>query len=152
MKMAKASNDDLVMAIDLANMLETLGSRLCPFMPSDIAQNDGEEHFDRDDDEQCGRALRALLEIADRASLHRVVIGASVMLDPRNELVDPDADTIEHHPKRKDSDRLTWLVKDHESPYAKALCIEILWRIQGLGYEPAVDLIDKAMAATVSAG
>jgi hypothetical protein len=56
------------------------------------------ERFDRDNDAQCGRAMRYLLGLADQASLIRVVFGAAVMLDPRNKLVDPDADTIEHHP------------------------------------------------------
>lgn len=97
MKMAKASEADLQMAMDLAGMLDMLGHRHCPSMPTVIARNDGDEDFDRDDDEQCGRALRALLETADRASLFRVVWGAAVMLDPRNQCVDPDADTIEHH-------------------------------------------------------
>lgn len=101
MKMAKASEADLEMAIALANMLEALGHRFCPSMPTVIARNDGDENFDRDDDDQCGRALRALLETADRGSLFRVVWGAAVMLDPCNQCVDPDADTIEHHPDTK---------------------------------------------------
>jgi hypothetical protein len=29
----------------------------------------------------------------------RVVFGMAVVLDPRNEVVDPDADTLEIHPK-----------------------------------------------------
>ena len=98
MKMAKASEADLEMAMELAGMLDMLGHRHFPSMPTVIARNDGDEYFDRDDDVQCGRALRALLETADRASLFRVVFGAAVMLDPRNQCVDPDADTIEHHP------------------------------------------------------
>jgi hypothetical protein len=100
MKMAKASEADLNMAMDLCGMLDALGHRHCPSMPAVIARNDGDEDFDLDDDAQCGRALRALLETADRGSLGRVVWGAAVMLNPRNKLVDPDADTIEHHPER----------------------------------------------------
>lgn len=98
MKMAKANEADIQMAMDLANMLDTLGHRHCPAMPAVIARNDGDEDFDRDDDDQCGRALRVLLETADRASLFRVVWGCAVMLDPANRCVDPAADTIEHHP------------------------------------------------------
>ena len=64
MKMAKASEADLQMAMDLAGMLDMLGHRHCPSMPTVIARNDGDENFDRDDDEQCGRAMRALLETA----------------------------------------------------------------------------------------
>jgi hypothetical protein len=113
MKMAKASQADLDMAMDLAAMLDTLGHRHCPAMPTVIARNDGDEQFDIDDAEQCGRALRALLETADRGSLFRVVWGAVVMLDPRNKLVDPGADTIERHPdgiaNTKDAERYRWL-------------------------------------------
>lgn len=113
MKMAKASQADLDMAMDLAAMLDTLGHRHCPAMPTVIARNDGDEQFDIDDAEQCSRALRALLETADRGSLFRVVWGAVVMLDPRNKLVDPGADTIERHPdgiaNAKDAERYRWL-------------------------------------------
>lgn len=98
MKMAKASEADLQMAMELCGMLDGIGHRHCPSMPAVIARNDGDEDFDRDDDEQCGRVLRVLLETAERGSLSRVVWGAVVMLDPRNNLVDPDADTIERHP------------------------------------------------------
>lgn len=101
MKMAKASEADLQMAMDLASMLEALGHRHCPSMPAVISRNDGEEDFDLDDADQCSRALRVLLETADRGSLFRVVWGAAVMLDPRNRCVDPDADVIEHHPDAK---------------------------------------------------
>lgn len=49
------------------------------------------ESFDRDDDVQCGLALRHLLDIAVRGSMMRV--------DPRNKIVDPTDDTLEHHPE-----------------------------------------------------
>lgn len=102
MKMAKASEGDLSMAMDLYGALDALGGNW-PSMPSaisDTADNPDEPDtpFDRDDDRQCGTALRHLLDIADRGSLLRVVFGCAVMLDPRNQCVDPDADTIEQHP------------------------------------------------------
>lgn len=101
MKIAKASQADLNMAMDLTSALDLLGQRFLPCMPEaieNLAADHDSEPFDRDDDKQCGRALRHLLDIADRASLMRVVYGCVVMLDPRNALVDPTADTIEHHP------------------------------------------------------
>lgn len=107
MKMAKANKADLDMAVDLAAALDTLGHRWCPAMPEgaedvdQLGQNSGQEPFDRDDDEQCGRALRHLLDVANRGSLFRVVMGLCVVLDPRNQCVDPAADTIEHHPDAK---------------------------------------------------
>ena len=42
--------------------------------------------------------LRHLLAIAGRASLMRVVFGMTTLLDPRNKVVNPDADCLEHHP------------------------------------------------------
>ena len=152
MKIAKASEADLGMAMDLLSMLDALGHRHCPSMPAVIARNDGDEEFDRDDDDQCGRALRALLEVADRGSLFRVVFGAATMLDPRNKLVDPAADTIEHHPDRKDSARFRWLTEDHADPETRARCREILERLPVMGYGAAVQLIDDAMVAPAGVG
>lgn len=103
MKMAKASKADLDMAADLAGAFDALSNRWCPSMPTAVEQLEGDddsEHFDCNDDEQCGRALRHLLDIVDRGSLFRVVMGLAVVLDPSNKCVDPDANTIEHHPDR----------------------------------------------------
>lgn len=102
MKMAKASEDDLKMAGDLAQAFDSLTQRWGASMPDAIAKppkGDDAEEFDRDDDEQCGRALRHLLDITERGSLFRVVWGMLVLLDPANKIVDPDADTLEHHPE-----------------------------------------------------
>lgn len=112
MKMAKASKADLDMAMELCNALDALTQRWGATVPDEIAKPDGgdeNEYFDRDDREQCQRVLGYLLELADRASLMRVVWGCAVMLDPTNKCVDPNADTIEHHPdlvnNAKDAER-----------------------------------------------
>lgn len=101
MKMAKASEADLSMAMDLVNALDSLGQRWAPCMPEQIERLTDEresEPFDRDDDAQCGRAMRYLLDLTDRASLGRVIWGMVVLLDPRNKMVDPNAPTLERHP------------------------------------------------------
>ncbi len=101
MKMAKASEADISMAIDLANALDALTNRWAPIMPEAIQQlGEGEdtETFDEDDDEDCGRALRHILYLVNQGGLFRVVMGMAVLLDPANKLIDPDADTLEHHP------------------------------------------------------
>lgn len=102
MKMAKASEADLRMAMELCNALDELGGHW-PTMPTAMSESADdpdvpEASFDRDDDRQCGAALRYLLDVADRGSLMRVVWGCAVLLDPKNQCVDPAADTIEHHP------------------------------------------------------
>jgi hypothetical protein len=101
MKMAKASEADLRMAMELCNALEALNSRWGGAMPEKIAKPQGEdenEYFSLDDEKQCRRVCEYLIELTRQASLSRVIWGAVVMLDPRNKLVDPAADTIEHHP------------------------------------------------------
>lgn len=94
MKMAKADKADLDAAAELAGALESF--ERYGYFPGE----DGDQ-FDIDNAEHCQRAMHLLLDIAGKGSIFRVVMGAAVMLDPRNKLVDPDADTIEHHPERE---------------------------------------------------
>ena len=102
--MAKASEADLDMAMELCGAIDALTGHW-PTLPAALCSpgDDGApaDQFDCDDDRQCGTVLRHLLAIAERASLMRVVWGCAVMLDPRNQCVDPSADTIEHHPDTK---------------------------------------------------
>jgi hypothetical protein len=95
MKMARASNADIDAALAVSRILEDLERRHMPCDDKDSAI----EWFDRDDAEQCKRALGMLLDAAARGSIFRVTFGMTVVLDPRNELLDPDADTLEKHPK-----------------------------------------------------
>lgn len=101
MDMEKASERDMRAAVELSAALDALGHRLVPTMPcaiASVARGEKAEAFDRDDDAQCGRALRHLLDIADRASLSRVVWGMVVVLDPKNKIVDPSSDVLRIHP------------------------------------------------------
>ncbi|ERJ35898.1 hypothetical protein L810_1155 [Burkholderia sp. AU4i] len=95
MKMARASKADLDAALDVSNIIEQLEQG---YMPS-TDESDDLERFDSDDREQCKRALAAILDAAEKGSLFRVTFGMTVVLDPRNELLDPAADTLELHPK-----------------------------------------------------
>lgn len=103
MKMAKASQADIEMAMELANALEALSSRWGATMPQKIAKGqtgeDRDEAFSLDDHEHCRRVCEYLINLGRSASLFRVVMGMAVVLDPRNELLDPDADTLEAHPR-----------------------------------------------------
>lgn len=115
MKMAKASAADLDMAMELCTALEALTQRWCATVPDEIAKPNGEdesEYFHRDDSEQCQRVMGYLLDLADRASLMRVVWGCAVMLDPTNRCVDANADTLEHHP---DVQRYEWIRENFAS-------------------------------------
>lgn len=93
MKMARASERDIQAALDVSNILDGLDRG---YMPSETEEP---EPFYPDDREQCQRALDALLRAAQTGGVFRVIFGMAVVLDPRNELLDPDADTLELHPK-----------------------------------------------------
>lgn len=95
MKMARASKADLDAALDVSNIIEQLEQG---YMPS-TDESDELERFDSDDREQCKRALSAILDAAAKGSLFRVTFGMTVVLDPRNELLDPAADSLELHPR-----------------------------------------------------
>lgn len=94
MKMAKASQADLDAANNVARMVEELEKG---YMPDD-SDAETTEFFDPEDGEQCRRAIRAILDAAECGSMFRVTFGMAVVLDQRNKLLDPDADTLELHP------------------------------------------------------
>ena len=101
MKMAKASKADLDIAVELANALESLAGNWGAHMPEKIARSAGDdeaERFDIDSHDDCRRVLQYLISLTRSASLFRVVFGMLVLLDPANKIVDPDTDTLEHHP------------------------------------------------------
>lgn len=110
MKMAKASQADMDMAIELTQALESLAGRWGATMPEKIERLQGEdeaERFDLADHDQCIRVIEYLQRLTRSASLMRVVWGMQVLLDPRNEIVDPASDTLEHHPK-VEATRAAW--------------------------------------------
>lgn len=99
MKIAKANDHDLETAMELCGALDSLiygYPSLPPSMPGAAAAED--DAFDIEDREQCAAVLGYLLDLHKRANLPRVVHGCAVMLDPDNMCVDPNAETIEHHP------------------------------------------------------
>ncbi len=101
MKIAKASVADLDMAFELVSALDALSSNWGPSMPEKIAKpqrDDEAEGFSLDDDENCRRVCEYLIRLTRSASLSRVVCNATVMLDPCSKCVDPQADTLNHHP------------------------------------------------------
>jgi len=95
MKMAKASEADLRMALDLTRALEMLEQGYFP----DDHDEDTEREFNCERGADCVEAIDTLLRILQRGSLMRVVFGMAVVLDPKNEIVDPDKDYLDLHPK-----------------------------------------------------
>lgn len=99
MKMAMASERDLEMANDLAGMLDSFAKGYFPLPKG--SEDDEAKEFDLDDPYDCIKAMDMLLEKFCEASLFRVTFGMMVMLDPRNEMVDPALSYLEHHPEAK---------------------------------------------------
>lgn len=103
MKMAKATEQDIEMAMELSSALEQLSGSFKACVPEKAKRcldDDDDEYLDTTNSEQCQRVFDYLSSLTRSASLIRVVWGMSVVLDPRNQLVDPDEDCIEHHPDR----------------------------------------------------
>lgn len=105
MKMAKASPEDLDMAMKLANALDDITRG---YFPERFIDLDGDPHgieiperIDTDDAAQYERLIDGLRELLRQGSIFRVIWGMAVVCDPDNECIDPDADTIEHHPMRQ---------------------------------------------------
>lgn len=95
MKMAKASKADIDAAMELCSTLEAF-ERYRSFPEQDDEEDTG--RFDKDDPDDCMKAMSIVLELFGRASLFRVVFGMAVILDPANEILDPDDDCLEIHP------------------------------------------------------
>lgn len=99
MKMAKASEADLEASMKVCNALEAFEKG---YWPEGIERDDENERFDADDGEHASAALHHLRAITARTSMFRVCFGMTVLLDPRNKMVDPTADTLEQHPIKRE--------------------------------------------------
>lgn len=98
MKMAKATPADIEMAMTLVTYLNDIDRGQMP----DALSSDAEliEWLDLDDAEQTKRLLVGIRKLLDQGSISRVVWGMAAVCDPANECIDPDANTLEHHPMR----------------------------------------------------
>lgn len=100
MKMAKASEADIEMAMTLANVLDDIERGYFPTKFAHVDDDpDESEWLDTRDREQYERLIDGLKRLLNQGSIFRVVWGMAVICDPQNECIDPDADTIELHPK-----------------------------------------------------
>lgn len=117
MKMAKASEADLDMAMDVANVLDDLERGYFPtkLQADEDAESEEIEWIDTDDRQQYQRLVFGLKHLLNKGSIFRVIWGMAVVCDPSNECIDPDADTIEHHPKRQQMEAaLLWTLYHHQ--------------------------------------
>lgn len=100
MKMAKASDADMSALLDVVNVIEAIAKGWMPELKAeeDIDGPD-DDLFDIDDPEHCRYVVDMLLRADERGGLFRAAFGLTVLLHPKNELVDPDLDHIAKHPK-----------------------------------------------------
>lgn len=94
MNMAKASNTDLNLALNITRIIDDLEQGYMP-NPEDAKDL---VHFDIDELDDCQRVIKAILAEAKKGSLLRVTFGMHVLCDPENTLLKPDSDILEPHP------------------------------------------------------
>lgn len=104
MKMAKASEADLSMALDLISVLDDIERGYFPHRFSD-PESESIEWLDTTNRLHFAELIDNLRRLLNRGSICRVIMGMAVVCDPSNECIDPDADTIEHHPKRQQMEK-----------------------------------------------
>jgi hypothetical protein len=96
MKVGRASTQDLEIANQIASCLDQL---IDGYVPESMTSGDDFEWLDVDDAEQCQSVLLKMIEIAKGGSMGRATFGMAVLLDPRNEIMDPNDDCLALHPK-----------------------------------------------------
>lgn len=115
MKMAKASEADISMAMTVANILDDIERGYFPTKLASDPESEETEWLDTTDREQYGRLIDGLKRVLNQGSIFRVIWGMAVVCDPANECIDPNADTIEHHPVRNQMESaLLWTLYHHQ--------------------------------------
>lgn len=97
MKMAKATENDIEVSMEITSIIGNLERGYRPTLI--FGDDDLGLLIDMDSIDDLRAVVAKIREIARRGSLFRVVFGMGVLLDPKNEVVDPDADHLEIHPK-----------------------------------------------------
>ena len=114
MKMAKASQADIDMALDMISVFDDIERGYFPHRFSD-QESESIEWLDTTNRQQYDRLISNLRGLLNRGSIGRVIMGMAVVCDPNNECIDPDADCIEHHPKRQQMESaLLWTLWHHQ--------------------------------------
>lgn len=145
MKMARASETDLKVALDVSRIIEDLE---CGYLPPESEDAD-QDYFNEDNAEHCQRAIKAILRAAERGSIFRVTFGMAVILDPRNEILNPNADTLDLHPRIAaalvDAERYRWLRQQDWFSGPLAVVRDPKQAIK-LGHDlPSLDRLDAAI-------
>jgi len=152
MKVARAERQDLDAAMMLLGLLDNIDRG---YYPSNGEGHEDDEPmwFDEDDPEhlaQLWRRLKACLDAAPGFQ-GRVIFGAATLMDPRNEVIDPEDDAISLHPKLEaalqDAKRLDWLA-DPANPVGN---VQLPVEAVTANLHSLRDAIDAAMAMPANA-
>ena len=151
MKIAKASEADIDMAMDLANVLDDIERGFFPtkLQSDEDLENEEVEWIDTKDRQQYERLIFGLQHLLKKGSLFRVIWGMAVVCDPANQCIDPDADTIEHHPIRQQMENaLLWTLYHHQG--ASSPVGQPIRKLLGIGQYDR--LTDEQLAAAKNFG
>lgn len=99
MKIAKPDAADLDAALNLMGLLDTVSKG---YYPSDPDNEDANEPlmFDEDNPEHLKKLWARLKQCLDKAPgfQGRVIFGGVTLMDPRNRIIDDQADVLQLHP------------------------------------------------------
>lgn len=97
MKMARATDEDMEVAYELAGLVDVIGRG---DYPSTDDAEDVPDWFDADDIDHLKALHKRIEKIADKVSaIWRVIGGFSILSNPANQLIDLTKDVIELHPR-----------------------------------------------------
>lgn len=144
MKMAKPDKNDINAAADLMGILDALSRGLYPTVGE--PDEDGPNQFDPEDRNHL-RALYDLLDdLLDKApGFQGRIIGGMcyVILWGKNEIVDPDADTLELHPRLasalRDEARLEYLLRHLSGNALRQVVAELSDTADLIAFRGAID-------------
>lgn len=141
MKVSKATNQDVDAIFDIIGLLDIVRDGEMPNEneESDPKENIGKwallEALDATEEEYVSnkvnhfirQALKRLLSIHSSAYPMRAAMNLSCFLEPSNEIIDPENNVLELHPKIHqailDSERLEWFFEHGTSKSAKELVL-----------------------------
>lgn len=116
MKMARASDEDMRALLDVVSIIEAVAKGWMPELEAeDDLDGPDDDFFDIDDPDHCRYIVEMLLRAEERGGLFRAAFGLTVLLNPKNELVDPHLDHIAKHPNIINALKLReWMGKRRE--------------------------------------
>ncbi|MEC4749882.1 hypothetical protein [Methylomicrobium sp. Wu6] len=143
MNIAKASERDINMAIDLCGILDSIERGFMPVAATENGDNEDTE-FDRDNPDDCRVALNLIIDTLQVGCIGRVIWGMAALVNPESKLLDPGADIIKLHPslsnrQQRQAEILQWA----NATFGKATASNTGERIRRFA-EESIELVQAA--------